>query len=72
MFIFNKVFNTYVKGHDLYKDTWTPEIGESLDAQVEPNSPVDKYAMCIRKSGKVVGHLKNGETGQLHKQYSFS
>ena len=53
MFIFNKVFNTYVKGHDLYKDTWTPEIGESLDAQIEPNSPVDKYAMLYKNLEKL-------------------
>ena len=71
MFIFNTVFNSYVKGHHLYKDTWTTEIGESLDAQIEPNSPVDKYAMCIRKSGKVVGHLKKGETGQFAKPIFF-
>ena len=53
MFIFNKVFNTYVKGHDLYKDTWTPKIGESLDAQIEPNSPVDKYAMLYKNLEKL-------------------
>ena len=44
----------YVKGHHTYKDIWTPEIGESLDAQIEPNNPVDKYAACIQKSRKVV------------------
>ena len=55
--------DTYVKGHHTYKDIWTPEIGESLDAQIETNNPVDKYAVCKRKSGKVVGDLKKGATG---------
>ena len=64
--------DTYVKGHHAYKDIWTPEIDESLDAQIELNKPVDKYAACIRKSGKVVGHLKKGTTGKFAKEYSFS
>ena len=48
--------DTYVKGRHVYKDIyiWTPAI----DAQVELNNPVDKYTVCIRKSEKVVGHLK--------------
>lgn len=59
--------DTYIKGHHVYKDIWTPEIGESLDVQLEPNNPVDKYAVCIRKSGNVVGHLKKGVTGRFAK-----
>ena len=55
--------DTYVKDHHTYKDIWTPEIGESLDAQIEPKNPVEKYTVCIRKSGKVVGYLKKGATG---------
>ena len=34
--------DTYAKGQHVYKDIWTPEIGESLNAQIEPNNPVDK------------------------------
>ena len=40
------------------EDIWTPEIGERLDTQIEPNNPADKYAVWIRKSGKVMVHLK--------------
>ena len=25
--------DTYAKGHQVYKDAWTPEIGRSFDAQ---------------------------------------
>ena len=34
MLIFNTVFNMYVKGHHVYRDIWTPQTGESIDAQV--------------------------------------
>ena len=45
----------------------TPKFGENLDAQIEPNNPVEKYAVYIRKSGKVVGHLKKGATDRFAK-----
>ena len=62
----------YVEGHHVYKDIWTPEIGVSLDVQIELNNPLDKYSVCIRKSGKVVGHLRNEQQVDLQKQYYFS
>ena len=46
----------YVKGRHVYKDMWTPETGEGLDVQIEPNNPVGKYAVCIQQSGKVKRH----------------
>ena len=30
--------NTFFKGHHICKDIWTPEIGESLHVQIEPNN----------------------------------
>ena len=57
----------YVKGHHAYKYIWTPEIGQSLDAKIESNNPVEKYAVCIQKSGKVVGHFKKEATGKFTK-----
>ena len=63
--------DTYIKGHHVYKDIWIPEIGESLDVKMEPNNPVDKYAVCTRKAGKIVGHLKKGRTGRFAKTIFF-
>ena len=63
--------DTYVKGHLIYKVIWTPEIGESLDAQIEPNNPADKRVVYKRKSGKVVGHLTTGSTGRFAKTLFF-
>ena len=39
-----KEFETdmYIKGHHVDKDMQTPEVGESFDAQIEPNNPADK------------------------------
>ena len=39
--------DTHVKGHHVYKDVRTSEIGESLDSQIEPNNPVGKVTVCI-------------------------
>ena len=45
-----------------------PRLSHGIfDQQLEPNNPVDKYAVCIRKSGNVVGHLKKGITGRFAK-----
>ena len=63
--------DTYVKDHQAYKNIWTPEIGQSLEAQIEPNNPADKYAVCIRKSGKVVGYLKRGAIVKFAKTIFF-
>ena len=35
------------------------------------NNSVDKYAVCIRKSGKVERHLKKGATGRFVKTIIF-
>ena len=43
----------------------------SLEAEVEPKNPVDKYAVYIQKSGKVLGHLKKRATGKFKKAIFF-
>ena len=39
---------TQIKGHHVYKNIWTPELGEHLEVQCEPEDAVDKYAVCLR------------------------
>ena len=56
---------TYIKGHHVYKDIWTPEIGEQLKVRIEPGNCVDKFAVCVKKDKRVVGHLKKGESGKF-------
>ena len=33
----------------------------------EPGNPTDKYAVCVLKDGKVVGHLRKGSSGRFAK-----
>ena len=58
---------TYIKGHHVYKDIWTPEIGEQLKVRIEPATCVDKYAVYVEKDKKVVRHLKKGESEKFAK-----
>ena len=58
---------TYIKRHHVYKDIWTPEIGEQLKVRIEPDNCVDKYAVCVEKDKKVDGHLKKGGSGKFAK-----
>ena len=53
---------SYVRGHNVYKDVWTPTIGEKLLCKMEPDNIKDKYAVCVQKDGVIVGHLMLGKT----------
>ena len=46
---------------------WTPVLQEKVYGEIEPNNPVDKYAVAVKKDGKVVGHLPLGENGKFAK-----
>ena len=36
---------TFIKGHHVYKDIWTPKQGEQLDVLMEPDNRMDKFAV---------------------------
>ena len=59
----------FVMGHHVYKERWTPTIGEHLDALMEPNNSMDKYAVATFQKGKkqVIGHLPLGKSGKFAK-----
>ena len=50
---------------------WSPIIGENLEVVTEPENPVDKYAVCVKKDGKIVGHLKKGNSGRYAKTFFY-
>ena len=50
-------FESYITGHHVYKDIWTPILGEKLATAMEPQNPHDKYAIKVTKSDEVVGHI---------------
>lgn len=58
---------SHVKGFHVYKALWTPKNGETLQCEGEPNNPVDKYAVCVKKENKIVGHLPLGKSGKFAK-----
>ena len=39
----------HIKGHDVYKEVWTPEAGERLNVLMEPHNRVGKFAVCVKK-----------------------
>ena len=58
---------SYIKGYHVYKSVWTPALEEQVHGEIEPNNPVDKYAVAVKKDEKVVGHLPLGENGKFAK-----
>ena len=46
-----------VRGHHIYKTSWTPVIGEELPAEREENNEHDEHAVAVRKNGVIVGHV---------------
>ena len=48
---------SYVTGHHVYNDIWTPTSGEKLSTATEPEKHHDKYAVKVLKENEVVGHV---------------
>ena len=46
-----------VRGHHIYKNVWTPAIGEHLSLQQEPDNSYDSFAVTVMKEGDVVGRV---------------
>ena len=46
-----------IRGHHIYKELWTPVVGESLDVQREPSNAYDCSAVSVLRDGTVVGHV---------------
>ena len=46
-----------IRGYHVYKENWTPVIGETLTCKREPSNAYDKYAVAVIKNERVVGHL---------------
>ena len=56
-----------VKGYHVYQGTCIPKIGETLSTERETGNPKDKYAVCVKKTECIVGHLPLGKTGNFAK-----
>ena len=49
--------NSVVRGHHIYKDIWTPEIGEELTCRREVGNIHDLHAVAVLRGSDVVGHV---------------
>lgn len=49
--------SSVVRGHHIYKDIWTPYVGEELFVQTEDENEHDEHAVAIIKDDCVVGHM---------------
>ena len=51
------VVESCVRGFHMYQDIWTLTTGERLSCQTEDSNAFDPYAVAIRKSANVIGHV---------------
>ena len=56
---------TFIKGHHMYKDIWTPKQGKQLDVLMKPDNRMDKFALCVKIIETIVGHLTKGTAGRF-------
>ena len=46
-----------VRGHHIYRKSWSPVIGEVLTVEREENKEHDDYAVAVTKNRDIVGHV---------------
>ena len=46
-----------VRGHHVYKTTWSPAIGQVLQVGTEESNAYDRYAVATCLHDTVVGHM---------------
>ena len=46
-----------VHGYHVYCEIWEAAVGEVLVCEREPRNTVDRYAVAVKRSGMVIGHL---------------
>ena len=47
--------DSVVRGHHVYKEIWTPELGEVLTVCKEPDNIHDRHAVCVKMDGALFG-----------------
>ena len=66
------IIDSFVMGYHDYKDIWSPIMNEELKTRIEPDNPVDKYAVAvIDENNEIVGHLMKGLNGKFAKTIFF-
>ena len=57
----------YIKSHHVYKEVWTPEVGEKPNVLMELDNRVEKTAVCVENGQTIVGHWKKGGSAKFAK-----
>ena len=47
----------YISCDCLYMDNWSPSIGEEFELEIEEFNRHNRYAMSIKVSGGILGHV---------------
>lgn len=50
-------FESFVTGHHVYKESWTPVIGENIVFSREPTNEHDRNAVAACIDDEIVGHI---------------
>ena len=50
-------FPSTIRGYHVYKDIWTPILGEGLVCSIEENNREDRHAVALLKESEIVGHV---------------
>ena len=50
-------FSSVIRGHHVYKTSWTPYLGEELVLAAEESNLFDRHAVAVLKNGEIVGHM---------------
>ena len=58
---------TFIKEYHIYKNIWTPQLDELLEVSTEPDNPVAKFAVAVKKNQNIVGHLKKAKLEDLQR-----
>ena len=59
-------FNSAIRGHHIYKEIWSPDVGEELQCKMEHGNIHDMYAVAVTRENIVVGHLPRNISTPCH------
>ena len=51
------VTDSVVRGHHVYKDRWTPRVGETLQCLREEGNREDRFAVAVYKDQGIVSRV---------------
>ena len=51
------LYKSVIRGHHVYKNVWTPRIGEILQVARDTDNHQDRFAVGMLKEDAIVGHV---------------